>query len=117
MIISYLRVAVILNLSHLLRHVLQGRPQLRVLCVGEIHQLFDQLVRLVPQLGRLPGVGRQDGAELPKVLLRVGDGVLHELDLGISAGKGQELEPRLQTGPVQLGLIYWAHNACELTFL
>lgn len=106
MIISYLRMAVILNLSHLLRHVLQGRPQLRVLCVGEIHQLLDQLVCLVPQLGRLPGVGRQDRAELPKVLLRVGDSVLHELDLGISAGRPQKLGPRLHKVSVQLGLIH-----------
>jgi len=83
--LRHLGLPVVLHHGQVLRQVLEARLELGVLGVAEVEELRDQQVRLVPQLGRLAGVGGQQGAEVAQVCLRVAHRLLHAFDLDVSA--------------------------------
>ena len=81
----YLGLPIVLHHGQVLGQVLEADLELWVLCAGELKELCDQQVGLVPQLGCLAGVGGQQGAEVAQVLLRVVHRLFHALHLDVSA--------------------------------
>lgn len=85
---AYLGLPVILHLGQVLGEVPHGGPHLWVLGVGEVGELSDELISLVPQPSRLAGVGGQQRAELAEVLLGIGHSVLHHPHLAVPGEDG-----------------------------
>lgn len=90
MIAPDLSLPVVLHHGQVLCQVFQADLELRVLRVGEVKDLSHQHVCLVSELGRLPGVGGQQGADVTQVLLSMVHGQLHALHLDIPARTNQK---------------------------
>lgn len=85
-----LSLPVVLHHAQVFSQVFQANLELGVLCAGEVKELSHQKVCFVSELGRLPGVGGQQGAEHTQVLLSMIHCLLHALHLDIPAGANQE---------------------------
>lgn len=84
---THLSLPVVLNHGQVLCQVFQADLELGVLCAREVKQLNHQQVCLVSELGCLPGVGGQQGADLSQVLLSIFQSLIYELHLDVPAGE------------------------------
>lgn len=85
-----LSLPVVLHHGQVLCQVFQADLELGVLRVGEVKDLSHQHVCLVSELGRLPGVGSQQGADIAQILLGMVYCQLHALYLNIPAKTNQK---------------------------
>lgn len=81
-----LSLPVVLHHGQVFSQAFQAYLELWILCAGEVKELKHQQVCLVSQLGCLPGVGGQQGADLTQVLLSMFHRLIHALHLDIPAG-------------------------------